>query len=142
MELSYWISALAGRLDGLKKIASGYQFRCLYCGDSQKKVSKTRGYLLEKWGKCFLKCHNCGLSKPLEKFLMDQHPELHQEYVKQMCSPGRPEGAPAHLQCQEGANPSAIHHLPRGGAAEYQSWQRGMHWSPAHLYRGRKKRLS
>lgn len=142
MELDYWVSVLAGRLDGLKKVASGYQFRCPYCGDSQKKASKARGYLLDKWGKCFFKCHNCGLTKPLEKFLMDQHPELHQKYVKQMRSQGCPEGAPAPLQSQGGVNPSPTQHLPRGGAAEYQSWRRGMHWSPAHLYRGRKKRLS
>lgn len=142
MELNYWITSLCGRLEGLKRVSSGYQFRCPYCGDSQKKMSKARGYLLGKWGKCFFKCHNCGLAKSLEDFLKDQHAELYHEYLKQECSQGCPEGAPGPLQSQGGVNPSPIQHLPRGGAAEYQSWRRGMHWSPAHLYRGRKKRLS
>ena len=36
---------------------------------------------MEKWGKRFFKCHNCGLSKPFDQFLKDMDAELYVEYV-------------------------------------------------------------
>tara|TARA_Y100001933_G_C18974507_1_gene554036 strand:- start:1279 stop:1623 length:345 start_codon:yes stop_codon:yes gene_type:complete len=53
------------------------------CGDSQKSQSKARGHAVEKWGKQFFKCHNCGLSKSLGQFLKDMDAELYAEYVNQ-----------------------------------------------------------
>ena len=36
-----------------------YNFRCPFCGDSQKNKFKARGYLFEHKGALVYKCHNC-----------------------------------------------------------------------------------
>lgn len=141
MHLDYWMTGLSGQLEGLRKVSFGYQFRCPYCGDSRRKLAKARGYLLDKWGKCFFKCHNCGLTKSLGDFLEDLNPELHHEYVMKMCSQGCPEGAPELMEHKAEVKPSASQHLPRGGVEEHQAWRRAAKWTPAHLYRGEKKRF-
>jgi len=54
--------------------------RCPYCGDSDYNKNKARGYLLEKAGKMFFYCHNCGASHIFAKFLKDLDTRLHDEY--------------------------------------------------------------
>ena len=46
-----------------------YNFRCPFCGDSQKNKLKTRGYLFEHKGALVYKCHNCDISSSLYKLL-------------------------------------------------------------------------
>lgn len=58
-----------------------YNFRCPICGDSDRNEFKARGYMFENKGKLFYKCHNCGSSKPFDKFLKDEDPMLYQEYI-------------------------------------------------------------
>lgn len=55
-------------------------FRCPVCGDSQRNKNKARGYLFERKGGLFYKCHNCSygsslgtLIKQLDPFLYDQY---------------------------------------------------------------------
>lgn len=56
-------------------------FRCHYCGDSDKSRSKTRGYILEKSSDRLLYyCHNCGKSTAFGNALKDIDPILHDEY--------------------------------------------------------------
>ena len=55
-------------------------FRCPFCGDSERVKSKTRGYLLENKGSLWFKCHNCNLSMGFGKFLGKVAPNLHDEY--------------------------------------------------------------
>ncbi len=88
MELSYWMNRLCGRLGKIQEASSGYRFRCTYCGDSQKSQIKTRGHVVEKWGKRFFKCHNCSRSKSFGQFLEDMDAELYAEYVNQECPEG------------------------------------------------------
>lgn len=58
-----------------------FNFRCPYCGDSQKSKTKSRGYLFEHNGKLTYKCHNCGVSKPFHVFLKEINPILYKEYL-------------------------------------------------------------
>ena len=55
-------------------------FRCPYCGDSKKNPNKTRGSLFRYKDTFVFKCHNCGHSTSLGKFLQDHFPQFYQEY--------------------------------------------------------------
>ena len=46
-----------------------YNFRCPFCGDSQKNKFKARGYMFEHKGTLVYKCHNCDISASLYKLL-------------------------------------------------------------------------
>ncbi len=141
MQLSNWMNRLCGRLGKIQEVSSGYRFRCPYCGDSQKSKAKARGHVVEKWGKRFFKCHNCGLSKSFDEFLKDMDAELYAEYASQEYSERHLEGAATPLKEGEGVSPSAMQYLPRGGCNDHQSWSRSRRSMPAHLHRGEKKRL-
>lgn len=56
-------------------------FRCPICGDSQKSVTKTRGWILEKDNSAIYYCHNCGASMALGRFLETMYPSMYNEYV-------------------------------------------------------------
>ena len=56
------------------------RFRCNVCGDSQSNKFKTRGYLYEHSGRINVKCHNCGYSSSLSKFIQTYNPNLYTEY--------------------------------------------------------------
>lgn len=60
-----------------------YAFRCPYCGDSQKKKSKTRGYIFKRQGSLFFYCHNCHNSKKFVTFLREQDETLYLQFVKE-----------------------------------------------------------
>lgn len=73
---------VGGRLDLFKEKKSNlYNFRCPYCGDSQKQKSKARGYLFSKQNDLIFKCHNCGVGRTLSNFLKDNARDLHDQYV-------------------------------------------------------------
>jgi DNA primase len=78
-----YASMASARLQGFKlKRNSPYlaNCRCPYCGDSDYNKNKARGYLLEKGGKMFFYCHNCGASHIFARFLKDIDARLHDEY--------------------------------------------------------------
>jgi hypothetical protein len=78
-----YANMIAARLDHFKlKRHSPYlaNCRCTYCGDSNYNKNKARGYLMEKNGKMFFYCHNCGASYVFGKFLKDFDTRLHDEY--------------------------------------------------------------
>lgn len=58
-----------------------YNFRCPYCGDSQKHQNKARGYLFKIKNDYVYKCHNCGIGRTFTNFLKDNNTMLHDEYV-------------------------------------------------------------
>jgi transcription elongation factor Elf1 len=64
-----------------KKKDSLYNFRCPYCGDSQKHQNKTRGYLFKVKNDFVFKCHNCGVGRTLTNFLKDNCVHLYNQYV-------------------------------------------------------------
>jgi len=54
--------------------------RCPLCGDSESNKNKARGYFFESDNSYFYKCHNCGISHNVYKFLEVISPALHKEY--------------------------------------------------------------
>ena len=66
-----------------KKSQNLYNFRCPYCGDSQKKKTKARGFVYRVKNDMFYKCHNCGKSTSSVNFLKDHFPMIHKEYIKE-----------------------------------------------------------
>ena len=72
-----------------RKKADLYNFRCPYCGDSQKRRNKARGYLFKIKNDFVFKCHNCGMGRTLANFLKDQDTHLHDEYVMEKFKSGK-----------------------------------------------------
>lgn len=58
-------------------------FRCVYCGDSQKSQKKARGWITEntKTHTLFYSCFNCGTSHTFQNFLKTQDPNLYNDYI-------------------------------------------------------------
>jgi len=57
-----------------------YNFRCPFCGDSQKNKLKARGYLFEHKGGLIYKCHNCDISASMYKLLEFIDPNVSRAY--------------------------------------------------------------
>ena len=66
-----------------------YNFRCPYCGDSQKRKNKARGYLFKIKNNFTYKCHNCGIGKSLANFLKDQDTHLYDQYIMEKFKEGK-----------------------------------------------------
>ncbi len=65
-----------------------YNFRCPYCGDSQKRKNKARGYIFRVKNDYVFKCHNCGVGRTFTNFLKDQNKILHDQYIMERYSAG------------------------------------------------------
>ena len=77
-----YIRFLSTRLDKYKHVRSGlYNFRCPYCGDSQKHKNKARGYFFLKKTEYIFKCHNCGTGRSLGNFLKDNATDLYDQFL-------------------------------------------------------------
>ena len=73
---------LSPRLDKFKKVRDNlFNFRCPYCGDSQKSRSKARGYFYRKKNDYFYRCHNCGKGTTFGKVLEYLDVTLYKEYI-------------------------------------------------------------
>ena len=73
---------LSPRLDKFKRVRDNlFNFRCPYCGDSQKFSNKARGYFYRKKNDFFYKCHNCGKGTTFGKVLQYVDPEMYKEFV-------------------------------------------------------------
>ena len=46
-----------------------FNFRCPFCGDSQKHLHKARGYVYRKKNDYFYKCQNCGVGHTMYNFI-------------------------------------------------------------------------
>ncbi len=78
----HYVNLLSGRLDKFaRKKEDLYNFRCPYCGDSQKHKNKARGYFFRVKTDMVYKCHNCGVGRTLPNFLKDNAPDLYDEYI-------------------------------------------------------------
>jgi predicted RNA-binding Zn-ribbon protein involved in translation (DUF1610 family) len=81
IDLKY-IMLLSPRLDKFKKVRDNlFNFRCPYCGDSQKHSNKARGYFYRKKNDFFYKCHNCSIGTNLAKVVKYVDSELYRDYV-------------------------------------------------------------
>jgi len=85
-----YLLTLSPRLDRFKKKSNNlYNFRCPYCGDSQKKQSKARGFVYSMKNEYFYKCHNCSKGTTLGKLIEHVDPQLYKEYVIQKYKGGK-----------------------------------------------------
>ena len=85
-----YINLISPRLNLFsRKKADLYNFRCPYCGDSQKRRNKARGYLFKIKNDFVYKCHNCGMGRTLANFLKDQDTHLHDQYVMEKFKEGK-----------------------------------------------------
>lgn len=57
-----------------------FNFSCPLCGDSKRNKRKARGYLFQRKGGLFYRCHNCGASTTLGKFISQVDSALGEEY--------------------------------------------------------------
>ena len=84
-----YLGLISPRLEKFKKIRAGvYNFRCPYCGDSQKHKNKARGYIYQNKADYNFKCHNCGMTRSFTYFLKDRDRPLYDEYVMERYKEG------------------------------------------------------
>ena len=84
-----YIAIVSSHLLRFEKKKEGlYNFRCPYCGDSQKRQDKARGYLFKVKNDFVYKCHNCGVGRTFTNFLKDQNSTLHEQYVMERYKEG------------------------------------------------------
>ena len=115
-------------------------FRCPLCGDSQKKKTKTRGYLLQKEDSLFFYCHNCNQSMRFSRFIQTVEPGLRRggELGRSWVKPGEHRMArlcnsmPNYHRRSNGRFPPRYwknHHLPLTGRSWYQvGWRYRNYW--------------
>ena len=58
-----------------------WNFRCPYCGDSQKSRTKARGFIYRKKNDLFYKCHNCGTGTTLGKLIEFLDSKTYKDYI-------------------------------------------------------------
>ena len=65
-----------------------WNFRCPYCGDSQKSRTKARGFLYRKKNDLFYKCHNCGVGTTLGKLIEFLDSKTYKDYIMERYKSG------------------------------------------------------
>ena len=84
-----YIGLVSPRLQKFKQVKNNlYNFRCPYCGDSQRHKNKARGYIYQLKNDHNYKCHNCGMSKSFTNFLKDLDQSLYDQYVMERYKQG------------------------------------------------------
>ena len=77
-----FIMMLSPRLDKFKKVRDNlFNFRCPYCGDSEKFRNKARGYFYRKKNDFFYRCHNCAKGTTFGKVLEYIDSMMYKEYI-------------------------------------------------------------
>ena len=64
-----------------KKGDNLWNFRCPYCGDSQKSRTKARGFVFRKKNDLFYKCHNCGVGASLGNLIKTVDSKTYKDYI-------------------------------------------------------------
>ena len=86
---SKYVGLVSSRLQKFKQVKNGlYNFRCPYCGDSQRHKNKARGYIYRLKNDHNFKCHNCGVSRTFTNFLKDLDSSLYDQYVMERYKSG------------------------------------------------------
>ena len=68
-----------------------WNFRCPYCGDSQKNSSKARGFVFRKESNLIYKCHNCGVGASFKNLLNHIDPKICNDYIFEKYKKNEPE---------------------------------------------------
>ena len=79
---SKYLNILGPQLPKFKKKGDFlWNFRCPFCGDSEKSRTKARGYVYRKKNDLFYKCHNCGVGKTLGNLIKEVDSKVHKDYI-------------------------------------------------------------
>jgi transcription elongation factor Elf1 len=65
-----------------------WNFRCPYCGDSQKSRTKARGFVFRKKNNLFFKCHNCGVGASLGNLIKTIDSKTYKDYIMERYKKG------------------------------------------------------
>ncbi len=77
-----YLRLISSRLRNFKQKGDNlFNFSCPFCGDSQKNKSKARGYVFQKAGGLFVKCHNCGIGTNVGNLIKQTDSSLYDEYI-------------------------------------------------------------
>ena len=77
-----YLNLVSSQLSRFKKTNDFvWNFRCPYCGDSQKSSTKARGFVFRKESNLIYKCHNCGVGASFQNFLKHLDPQLYNDYI-------------------------------------------------------------
>jgi len=71
-----------------KKGDNLWNFRCPYCGDSQKSRTKARGFVFRKKNDLFFKCHNCGVGASLGNMIKTLDSRTYKDYIMERYKKG------------------------------------------------------
>ena len=86
---SKYLNILSPQLQQFKKKDDFlWNFRCPYCGDSQKSRTKARGFVYRKKNDLFFKCHNCGIGTTLGKLIEHIDSKTHKDYIMERYTKG------------------------------------------------------
>ena len=86
-----YILLLSPQLTLFKKKSNAlFNFRCPYCGDSQKNKSKARGYIFPKGNSYIYKCHNCSVSTSAVKLIKHVDEKLYNQFVTEKYRENKP----------------------------------------------------
>jgi len=66
-----------------------FNMSCPFCGDSQKNLSKARGYVFAKGNNLFFKCHNCAVSTNVANLIKHIDADLYKEYTLERYKSGQ-----------------------------------------------------
>ena len=77
-----YLSIVSSQLSQFKKKGDFlYNFRCPYCGDSQRSQTKARGFIFRKEMDLIYKCHNCGKGASFKNFLKYVDSKIYNDYI-------------------------------------------------------------
>lgn len=77
-----YVNLVSWKLRNFKhKSNSVINMSCPYCGDSNQKKNKARGYILEKNSKSVYYCHNCNITKSIEELVKFLDSTLYSEMI-------------------------------------------------------------
>ena len=77
-----YLNLISSQLSRFKKTNDFlWNFRCPYCGDSQKSQSKARGFVFRKESNLIYKCHNCGVGKSFANLLKFVDSKIWNDYI-------------------------------------------------------------
>ena len=84
-----YVSLISPYLTQFKKKGDAlWNFRCPYCGDSQKSRTKARGFVYRKKNDLFYKCHNCGVGTTLGKLIEYLDSKTYNDYIMERYKTG------------------------------------------------------
>ncbi len=77
-----FVNLISSQLQQFKKKSDFlWNFRCPYCGDSQKSRTKARGFVYRKKNDLFFKCHNCGMGTTLGYLIKHIDSKIYKDYI-------------------------------------------------------------